>query len=217
MGDFKRKKNQDLSKALDRLYKCRDLEISNLWQRSVFLSVFLILSFTGYGKLMLEIIDEENYSKILKYNLVVELLSSVGLLFSLVWILMAKSSKAWFEVYETAVYEFENEYQEKLNLPSNYIMGEIKLEKKKINNFIFSTKAGSYSPSKINILIGQISLVIWFSILLFHSIYNYIQIECITNNDKNLLTLTIIIPILALFSGFYIVYSEKVRSTFLGK
>ncbi|WP_300232445.1 hypothetical protein [uncultured Alistipes sp.] len=31
------------------LWRCRDFELSHLWQRSIFLSAFLILCFTGYG------------------------------------------------------------------------------------------------------------------------------------------------------------------------
>ena len=30
-------------------WHCRDFEIQNLWQRSIFLGTFLILCFTGYG------------------------------------------------------------------------------------------------------------------------------------------------------------------------
>ena len=31
------------------LWRCRDFELSHLWQRSIFLSAFLILCFTVYG------------------------------------------------------------------------------------------------------------------------------------------------------------------------
>ena len=31
------------------LWRCRDFVLSHLWQRSTFLSAFLILCFTGYG------------------------------------------------------------------------------------------------------------------------------------------------------------------------
>ena len=33
----------------EKLWRCRDFELSHLWQRSIFLSAFLILCFTGYG------------------------------------------------------------------------------------------------------------------------------------------------------------------------
>lgn len=33
----------------EQYWRCRDFEIKNLWQRSVFLGAFLILCFTGYG------------------------------------------------------------------------------------------------------------------------------------------------------------------------
>lgn len=37
------------------LWRCRDFELSHLWQRSVFLTAFLLLAYTGYGVLMLQI------------------------------------------------------------------------------------------------------------------------------------------------------------------
>lgn len=43
---------ESLRRTLDRMYSCRDLEISNLWQRSIFLGTFLVLCFTGYGVLI---------------------------------------------------------------------------------------------------------------------------------------------------------------------
>ena len=35
----------------ERLWKCRDFEISHLWQRSVYLGTLLVLVAGGYGKL----------------------------------------------------------------------------------------------------------------------------------------------------------------------
>lgn len=53
---------KELKDVLDRLYKCRDLEISNLWQRSIFLSVFMVLCFSGYGYLLLQIINIQSFN-----------------------------------------------------------------------------------------------------------------------------------------------------------
>lgn len=37
-------------------WRCRDFELSHLWQRSIFLSAFLILCFTGYGSLLITLL-----------------------------------------------------------------------------------------------------------------------------------------------------------------
>lgn len=37
---------QDIYKSL---WSCRDFEISHLWQRSIFLTTFMLAGFTGYG------------------------------------------------------------------------------------------------------------------------------------------------------------------------
>jgi len=184
-------------KTLDRLYHCRDLEISNLWQRSIFLSAFLILCFTGYGYILMKVIDASPndcicnyicnccnktckcYSNYCSYNMdcklfylhiIALIVAGISALFSTLWIMMAKGSKAWYEVYETAITTFENEYSTKIGLPKEYIMGEMGIPISKLNNCLFSTKAGGYSVSKINILIGQICLCICVIAILFHSI-----------------------------------------------
>lgn len=157
---------KNLERTLKRLYTCRDLEISNLWQRSIFLGAFLILCFTGYGILFMKL--SESYSNIC-INLGAIFLGLLGWLFSYIWILMAKGSKAWYEVYETYITKFENEYYEReyLDIPDDFIMGE-KIETKGIDISILTTKAGAFSVSKVNILIGQISALSWIVILLIH-------------------------------------------------
>ena len=49
-----------LRRTLDRMYCCRDLELSNLWQHSVFLGTFLVLCFIGYGVLVHSMLKLEN-------------------------------------------------------------------------------------------------------------------------------------------------------------
>jgi bacitracin transport system permease protein len=221
------KKKKDLKYTLERLYKCRDLEITNLWQRSVFLSVFMFLCFSGYGYLVDKIVTRDDYTTYsivydckgtekttltnettsicyaLKkcictqkqefatsafkkkptikqsttlamgnYNLVAFGIAMMGIVFSILWIAMAKSSKAWYEVYENAISDFEYENYSKLGIPYPYVMGNMGLYKNQKDNqkdnCILSTKAGAYSPSKINIVIGQVSFFIWIIVVLIH-------------------------------------------------
>lgn len=188
---------ESLNKVHDRLYHCRDIEISNLWQRSIFLSAFLILCFTGYGYILMKVIDASPndcicncicnccnntckcYSnscscnmdcKLFYLHIIALIVAGISAIFSTLWIMMAKGSKAWYEVYETAITAFENENFEEIGLPKVYIMGEMGIPISELNNCLFSTKAGGYSVSKINILIGQICLCICVIAILFHSI-----------------------------------------------
>lgn len=195
--ETKEEKN-DLIRTLDRLYACRDLEISSLWQRSIFLSVFLVLCFTGYGYLLIKIVDSTyDESKLFYLHIIAIALSGISMLFSLLWIMMAKGSKAWYEVYETAISRFEDKYCRRIRLPEKYIMGEMTLPSKKRNNCIFSTKAGAYSVSKINVFIGIACFVIWGIITVVHLNFTFIIYFNIT-----------FIPIwLCLICAFYFIFA----------
>jgi len=208
-------KKEDLLNTLNKLYRCRDLEISNLWQRSVFLSVFLILCFSAYGYMILDLIKNTyNANTVNKYNIACLLLSSVSIIFSIIWILMSKASKAWYEVYESAISKFEYQNYKKINLPYENIMGEMIFQEKQRNDNIFSTKGGAFSPSKINIAIGQISLLIWIIVIISHVVYNLTLIHLTENHIINTV-LTISIPLITTIIVMYIILSNYVKSGFL--
>lgn len=206
----------DLRITLNRLYECRNLEISNLWQRSVFLSVFLILCFTAYGYIALNLLEKSietnDPDMLFTINTIALFLASIGAIFSIIWILMGKGSKGWYEVYETAISDFEREYQKKLKLPERFIMGEMLLPKDKENKNIFSVKAGPFSPSKINILIGQMSLYIWIILIVIHSLYSFSSL-CYHSFVIFKVILTLIPVFLSLIIPFYI--KRHVKSSFL--
>ena len=173
---------EDLKYTLDKLYKCRDLEISNLWQRSVFLSVFLILCFSAYGYIGIELLkfdfnDTKSYSKVSIFNLGAIFILSVGIIFSIIWIMMSKASKAWYEVYEHAITKFEEKYNNELGLPEDNIMGYMGFPQNQRNDSIFSTNGGAFSPSRINILIGQVSLYLLILLILIHLIISQVIIQ----------------------------------------
>lgn len=160
MGDKNKGKHH-----IDRLYECRDMEIRNLWQRSIFLATFLVLCYTAYGALignMLEI-SYLNSDKICRYNIAAIMLSFVGIIMSVLWICMAKGSKAWQEVYEDAVDEYAEKYY-----PEEFRLNHFSGRQDKRDRCLFSVKGGPFSPSKINIVIGQISFMIWGFIALGH-------------------------------------------------
>lgn len=151
-----------LLERLNRFYACRDFELSRLWQRSLFLAAFLMLTFSGYGHLVVSDKNEDIYFHIIGGGLAL-----IGIIISILWIMMGKSSKAWYEVYESRICDIEA--RKEMGIEENYQMGVYGSEAKTINNSLFSTASGKYSPSRINIIIGQLSLILWFFIETFHT------------------------------------------------
>ena len=222
------------------LWRCRDFELSHLWQRSVFLSAFLLLCFTGYGMLFIAAfieperdaprerrIEQEKISKVEKSSVVLgqypyealhfsfdetnaraqsgavaenadpsarrrlahvaaTVIALMGVWLSSMWIMMGKGSKRWYERYEQALYRIErdprfskiaglNDDQAMLGAP--YIHGNLP-EAPHVDDGLFSNAAGRYSPSKINIGIGQISLLFWGAVLVVHSLF-FLFADCV--------------------------------------
>ena len=86
-------------------WKCRDLEIQMLWTRLTMLGTFMALTYTGYGVLLMKIGDKMPLWNV--FHLLAIGMGCFGMLFSTLWILMAKGSKAWYEQYEAALKYFQ--------------------------------------------------------------------------------------------------------------
>lgn len=161
--------------AYQRLESNRDFEIKHVWQRAIFLTAFLIACFAGYGGLVVSIITPgKSVISPITANGVAFAIAFVGMVISLLWIMMAKGSKMWYENYENAIEAFRKSYASnafdagvdkisgmKLSDITGYIPPDI-------SDWIWSTKGGRYSVSRINIFIGQISFLIWAAILIIH-------------------------------------------------
>ena len=180
----------------DNLWRCRDFELSHLWQRSIFLNTLLVLCFSGYGFALMDLIktfskmqiDQSVLSSAYTINNVLMIICLVSTVFSCFCIMMSKGSKAWYEKYEHAINAFEgNEaYVSQSILNSGEKEGEKEGEKisAEIGGFqyanikgyeyvnieynIFSCRAGAYSPSRINIAIGQVSFILWCIAFVIH-------------------------------------------------
>lgn len=178
----KRKGNQkcDLERTLNKLYRCRDMEITNLWQRSIFLAVFLTLTLSGYGILISNLFSNNVFIE-LNYKILHGAAFAIGLLgftLSVIWVLMAKGSKAWYEVYAKAISDFEEEFKHELGIPQIYLMGKVDfldkdMEKKDddgsyCNKKLSNIDSGAYSVSKLNILIGWGFLITWSVVIILH-------------------------------------------------
>lgn len=174
-------------KCLDYFHDSMNSEISRLWQRSIFLAALLGLVFAGYGNTLLKFFDSacfcgKGISADSALNFVCVGISFFGVLFSALWIMMMKGSKAWQEKYEHTLFRFIVDYVKKTRekCPSDKLVvfskygfahGYLKaLEKRKFSNCLFSAKSGAYSVSKINIILGIISLSFWMVAGVVHSL-----------------------------------------------
>lgn len=143
----------------------RDFELSHLWQRSILLTALIVVIYTVYATLLSKTIDGNTNIDPMVFNEVAGFITLVGLVFSLIWVMMAKGSKAWFEVQEKRIIEIEK----KLFDPEydGYKMGD-DCSLKEIDACIFSTKAGKYSVSRLNIFIGIVMSLIWVALFVVH-------------------------------------------------
>lgn len=161
------------------LWKCRDLEISMLWTRLTLLGAFMALTYAGYGSLIFKGLDGvRNWAH---FNLVAVGASSFGFLFSLLWTVTAKGSKAWFERYEAMLGYVQETYKRNgvfdAHGDDNLILSYLDYAKpcilrrvRPVDSSILSQLAGAYSVSKIPIVMGQVSMIAWGCLGLGHSI-----------------------------------------------
>lgn len=180
MPKHKKKKLCNTSKRdriLDRLYQCRELEITTQWQRSVFLAAFIILLFTGYAKLI-ELFFSRNIAY-LPLHWTGLILAFLIFIFGILWLAMAKGSKRWTDIYETKIFLYEE--KRRVNIPEQFkckterfcknyndkfrpsppnalccYKKDDLLEKK---NSFGSFGSATVSTSKVNIMIGFIILI----------------------------------------------------------
>ena len=147
-------------------YECRNFEINNLWQKSVLLTAFIVITFTLYGSILSKLFENSQNLNIIILHEICSGISLVGFIFSIIWIMMGKGSKAWYELYENAIWNVERE--ELIDIPEKYAMGRNEIFSYPDSN-IFTSKGGKYSPSKLNIIIGRFLMIIWFIVFVIHS------------------------------------------------
>ena len=224
----KEKDSYSLRDVYDELWRGRDFEISHLWQRSVFLAVFMLAIAGGYGTYMMKVMfpeGESNIEKICgtlkneakthgdyrnckkasidieneanqmkkaeisfeikklgnieKYKKLAPIfLTYLGIIFSMMWIMMAKGSKYWFEKYELGINKILENKQFKdgdkefnpgianADIPHHGKLPEPKDDD--VCDYILSPLAGRYSGSKINITIGIVALLFWCCLNILH-------------------------------------------------
>jgi len=151
-------------------------------------------------------------SKMQILNEVICYLALLGIVFSIIWIKMAKGSKAWYEIYEGLIAEIENEAE--LEIPEKYRMGSQNDEVNgKVDCNLFSGNGGKYSVSKLNILIGMVLLFTWLLIIVFHYLFAIYLFE--TNRDCVHLIHVILLPVFLVLILMSAICNKWAKSSFL--
>lgn len=171
----------------ERIWQCRDFELSTLWQRSVMLGAFMVAAYAGYGALILNVFEKSNrvtWWGVL--NLMAIGVCCFGLILSVLWIMMLKGSKAWYEIYERAIEDFRKTYPEAFKAeivakPHSIKCSELAgfgiiwngahTSQIDVSNGLFSGSSGCYSVSRVATLIGQVSLMGWIGLIAVHLLF----------------------------------------------
>ncbi len=221
MSKHKKKKFCDTLEKdiiLDRLYQCRELEITTQWQRSVFLAAFIILLFTGYAKLI-ELFFSKHIT-CLPFHWTGLILAFLIFIFGILWLAMAKGSKRWTDIYETKIFLYEE--KRRVNIPEQFkckterfcknyndnfrpsspndlscYKKDDLLEKK---NYFWSLGPAATSTAKVNIMIGFIILIFGTLAFIFHS-YNLTKSDFFYDFPEVCNLLLLIIMITAVFGA----------------
>lgn len=153
------------------LYNAYADEIKNLWQRSVFLGAFMVLVWSGYGALQLKAIElkiVENTTLNLVYVNTSIGLCAVIIVLSWLWIAMAKGSKFVQEAHEAKIKQYSKRYKCNLFCDLNVYQKATSKGRQNKLSFICPLKSYRYSPSKINIALGWVSLLVSIVFLYIH-------------------------------------------------
>ena len=168
--------NPSKERIWDKMYQCRDLELSSFWQKSLFLFGFMSLCFAGYSGLFMHCINTDKDLPLFSpIHLIMSAIALLGIIMSVLWVFMTKGSKAWYEVYEKSIYAIESEIFKRNN--KKYVMGEWAKRMNSDYDLAFWTnKPGSFSPSKINMVIGKIMIIVW-TLCESYSIINFVKLD----------------------------------------
>lgn len=152
-------------KIWEQLYASRRLEIETQWQRTIFLSAFIVLLLSGSGGFYYYFILAKNSGCCNAACCLTSLLLGALLMISgILWLAMTKGSKYWTEVYEKKIGRLEEE----LSIKRQYCYVEEFDAKKSTGECELLVKTSCFnplkpdhtSPSSVNCFIGVIILLI---------------------------------------------------------
>lgn len=181
---------------LEKSHQAYEREISTLWQRSIFLATFILATFTGLGSLFAKCLESEMSFSTFKFTTIAFFfMSLIGLVLAILWIYMAKASKANQNVCEMRIIAFSKKFNVTCvdcseNIDDASFINETgvtpqalglvygkEFEKymgwqhKNSKNFL-KLEGGPFSVSKINILIG----FVFFFVYLILSVLDFVVI-----------------------------------------
>lgn len=194
------KDKKDIPNAMDVynfLWRGRDIELAHIWHRSIFFAVFIMGITSIYAIYFKDIfiyqfIKKNSFdctcrAQILVFGLIPIIITVMGIIFSILWIMMAKGSKAWYEIYEDSIAKIsdidgfwdhqsiKDVYKKSID---EFTFGNLSLKKEtKCDQCLFSTNGGAFSVSKINIMIGIVLFILYIGLFIFHigwMIYLYV-------------------------------------------
>lgn len=150
-----------LEKQYERYNKCRDQELEKFWKNSTFVWCFLLLCFGAFGKILLDYLDlpesDKESVKSDRYLILLAVISYCGFFMSRIWTWMARGLKAWYEVYENAIWDIESN-SNTFSFDRRYTIDNYWSVK---TNGFNPFDSARYSPSKIVILIGHLLSFAW--------------------------------------------------------
>jgi len=154
----------------DRMWRCRDFEIRLVWTRATFMTAFLFGCFVAYGNVASRLWCHNRYLWQSQLNGVAACVAAIAFSLSVMWIAMAKGSKAWYEVYESAIKAFG-----KLSSISDASINHVVAgdwwcspgyEQKSFSWWRF--KGDAISVSRVIIAIGYLFAGVSFGVAIFH-------------------------------------------------
>lgn len=202
----------------ERIWQCRDFELSTLWQRSVLLGAFMVAAYAGYGALILNVFEKSN--RVAWWgtlNLMAIGVCCFGLILSVLWIMMLKGSKTWYEIYERAIDDFCKTYPEAFKAEIvtkprvikcselagfGIIWNGTHTSQIDVSNGLFNGFSGCYSVSRVAILIGQVSLMGWIGLIVVHLVFllkGYTAIADFAQNPRYMVVAALTLTGLCLF------------------
>jgi hypothetical protein len=153
-----------MREAYNRAWQNRDFEIDKFWTRSAYFWGIIAAIFAGYFAIITS-------KKAMQTNLDVYLVS-LGLLFSVAWLLVIKGSKRWQENWEAHIDQLENE-----------ITGPL-------YKTVYRKGKTFYSVSKINEMLAWIVIIAWI-VLYVPYLAKIIDIIKINSDAERILSIII--------------------------
>ena len=203
--------DKDLQHELEKykiLYTAYADEIGNLWKRSIFLATFMTLAWGGYGALQLKILDKSCETSA-HCHLISLGLCLIIIVLSLLWVAMAKGSKFVQEAHEKHIENFIENDKDLKKLYCN--LKDYEYLNLSDNLFCFGIlERHRYSPSKINIALGWISILVATVLMTIHILILLFSITPQCNISISVLIVALLIcALIEIASIFYIFYRLK--------